>query len=58
MANGVGGNEGGPATFWLGQCPGMQQQGGGSGSSTRTYCDANGACTSSGILGTITTAVY
>ncbi|NJD09738.1 MAG: hypothetical protein FIB01_04590 [Gemmatimonadetes bacterium] len=58
MANGVGGYEGGPAIFWLGQCPGLQQQGGGSGSSTRTYCDANGACTSSGVLGTITTAPY
>jgi hypothetical protein len=58
MANGLGGFEGGPAFFNLGQCPGVAQQGGGSRSSTRTYCDANGACTSSGILGSITTAPY
>jgi hypothetical protein len=58
MANGLGGFEGGPASFNLGQCPGLRQNGGGSRSSTRTYCDANGACTSSGILGTITTAPY
>jgi len=59
MANGVGGYEGAPAAFNLAQCPGVQQQsGGGARSMSRTYCDANGACTSTGILGSITTAVY
>lgn len=56
MSTGVGGYEGQPAAFNLAQCPGVARQGGGSGSSTRTYCDANGACTSSGILGSILTA--
>jgi hypothetical protein len=54
-ANGIGGYEGGSAIFNLGLC-GNRGGGGGGGSSTRTYCDGNGACTSSGILGTITTA--
>jgi len=56
LATGVGGYEGQPATFNLAQCPGVPQQGGGSRSSTRTYCDANGACTSTGVLGSILTA--
>jgi hypothetical protein len=56
MANGVGGYEGGPAYFNLAQCPGVPQQNGGARSMSRTYCDANGACTSTGILGSITTA--
>ncbi len=57
MATGIGGYEGGPAIFNLAQCPGVaQQQGGGARSMSRTYCDANGACTSTGILGSITTA--
>ena len=56
LATGLGGYEGQPASFNLAQCPGVPQQGGGRRSSTDTYCDANGACTSSGILGTITTA--
>ena len=56
MATGLGGYEGQPASFNLGLCPGVSQQGGGRRSSSDTYCDANGACTSSGILGTITTA--
>jgi hypothetical protein len=55
MANGVGGYEGRPAEFNLAQCPGVPQQGGGARSMSRTYCDANGACTSTGILGSITT---
>lgn len=55
MANGLGGYEGGPAFFNLGECPGMRRPSGGRGSSSRTYCDGNGACTTSGILGTITT---
>jgi len=57
LANGIGGYAGQPASFDLGQCPGVARQGGGSGgSSSRTYCDGNGACTTSGILGTITTS--
>jgi len=56
IATGLGGYEGQPASFDLAQCPGAARQGGGGRSSTRTYCDANGACTSTGILGTITTA--
>ncbi|HEY6222678.1 MAG TPA: hypothetical protein VIW26_02760, partial [Gemmatimonadales bacterium] len=55
VANGIGGYEGGPPIFNLAQCPGVPQQNRGS-SSSRTYCDPNGACTTSGILGTITTA--
>jgi hypothetical protein len=53
-ALGVGGIEGGPASFNLALCgpPPGQARGG---SSTRTYCDPSGACTSSGILGTIIT---
>jgi len=55
-AQGLGGYEGGPAIFNLALCGSRGGGGGGGGgSSTRTYCDANGACTSSGILGTITT---
>jgi hypothetical protein len=57
MAQGIGGFEGQPASFNLALCGGGNR-GGGGGSSTRTYCDANGACTSSGVLGTITTAPY
>lgn len=57
LSNGIGGFEGGPAIFNLAQCPGVAQQGGnGARSSSRTYCDANGACTTTGILGSITTA--
>jgi hypothetical protein len=59
MANGVGGFEGEAAFFNLSQCLGVpQQQSGGGHSMSRTYCDANGACTSTGILGSITTAGY
>jgi hypothetical protein len=56
IAAGLGGYEGQPASFNLAQCPGVPQQGGGSNSSSRTYCDANGACTSTGVLGSILTA--
>lgn len=56
MANGVGGYEGQPANFNLAQCPGVPQQGGGARSMSKTYCDANGSCTSTGILGSIITA--
>ena len=55
MASGLGGFEGGPAFFNLAQCPGVAQQSGGPRSMSRTYCDANGACTSTGILGSILT---
>lgn len=56
-ASGLGGLEGQPATFNLAQCPGMANQSSSSSSSmSRTFCDANGACTSTGILGTISTA--
>ncbi len=54
MSSGIGGFEGGPAFFNLAQCPGAQQNSGPR-SMSRTYCDANGACTSTGILGYITT---
>jgi hypothetical protein len=55
LANGIGGYEGQPALFNLSQCPGVQQQSSGPRSMSRTYCDDNGACTSTGILGSITT---
>lgn len=59
LFNGIGGVEGAPPSFYLGQCPGLARQGGGgSGSSSRTYCDGNGNCTTSGVLGTITTGRY
>lgn len=54
-ALGIGGFEGGPAMFNLAQCGARGGQASG-GSRTSTWCDANGACTSSGILGTVTTA--
>ena len=54
-AQGIGGYEGGPPVFNLALCGGASGQNRGGGSSTRTYCDDNGACTSSGVLGTITT---
>ena len=53
-ATGLGGIEGGPISFNLALCgPAPRQSSGGS--STRTFCDPNGACTSTGILGSITT---
>jgi len=55
MSSGIGGYEGGPAFFNLAQCPGVAQQSSGPRSMSRTYCDANGACTSTGILGSILT---
>lgn len=52
-AQGLGGFEGGPATFNLALCgPPPGQRGG---SSTRTFCDPDGSCRSSGILGSILT---
>ncbi len=53
---GLGGFEGQPASFNLAQCRGIAGNQGGTRSMSRTFCDAGGACTSTGILGTITTA--
>ena len=53
--NGIGGFEGGPPNFNLGQCPGIAQQNSGPQSQSRTYCDGNGNCTSTGVLGYIST---
>jgi len=55
LFNGLGGYEGGPAIFNLGQCPGLARQNSGPRSMSRTYCDDNGNCTSTGVLGYITT---
>ena len=55
LFNGLGGYEGGPTSFNLGQCPGLARQNSGARSSSRTYCDNNGNCTSTGVLGYITT---
>jgi hypothetical protein len=55
LFNGLGGYEGGPATFDLGQCPGLARQSGGGRSMSKTYCDNNGNCTSTGVLGYIST---
>jgi len=56
LFNGLGGFEGGPVSFNLRQCPGFaQSSGGGGGSMSRTYCDAGGNCTSTGVLGYIST---
>lgn len=54
-AQGLGGFEGRPATFNLALCgpPPGQRSGG---SSTRTFCDPDGSCRSTGILGSILTA--
>jgi len=56
VATGLGGYEGQPTSFNLAQCPGVTRSQGGGQSMSRTFCDANGACTSTGILGSITTA--
>ncbi|MEQ1804822.1 MAG: hypothetical protein ABL900_05535 [Burkholderiaceae bacterium] len=55
LFNGLGGYEGGPAIFNLGQCPGLARQNSAPRSMSRTYCDDNGNCTSTGVLGYITT---
>lgn len=54
-AQGLGGFEGAPVSFNLALCgpPPGERRGG---SSTRTYCDPDGSCRSSGILGSILTA--
>lgn len=53
-AQGLGGFEGGPVTFNLALCgpPPGQNSGG---SRTRTFCDPDGSCRSTGILGSILT---
>lgn len=51
-ARGAGGFENGPAWFDLSRC-GQQQRSGGS--STRTFCDPDGSCRSSGLWGSILT---
>lgn len=54
-AQGLGGVEGGSPSFNLGLCGATTGQRRG-GSGTDTYCDADGSCRSSGILGSIITA--
>ena len=55
-AYGVGGFEGAPPSFNLALCGGGQSRGGGGGgSSTRTFCDPDGSCRSSGLWGSILT---
>lgn len=54
-AQGIGGFEGRQASFNLSLCgPPAGQRGGGS--STRTFCDADGSCRSTGIFGSILTS--
>lgn len=53
-ARGVGGFENEPAWFDLSRC-GRQQQRSSGGSSTRTFCDPDGSCRSSGLWGSILT---
>lgn len=55
LFNGLGGFEGGPVSFNLRQCPGFARSSGAGGSMSRTYCDAGGNCTSTGVLGYIST---
>ncbi len=55
LFNGLGGFEGGPVSFNLRQCPGFARSSGTGGSMSRTYCDAGGNCTSTGVLGYIST---
>jgi hypothetical protein len=52
---GVGGFEGGPPSFNLALCAGAGGQSRGGGSSTRTFCDPDGSCRSSGLWGSILT---
>jgi hypothetical protein len=54
-AQGRGGIEGGPAIFNLAAC-GQQQGRSSGGSSTRTYCDSAGNCSSHGLLGWVATS--
>lgn len=52
-AQGIGGVEGGPAVFNLAACGSSGRSGG---SSTRTYCDNAGNCSSHGLWGWISTS--
>lgn len=52
---GIGGFEGGPPSFNLALCAGAGGQSRGGGSSTRTFCDPDGSCRSSGLWGSILT---
>ena len=54
-AQGLGGYENMMPSFNLAAC-GAQDRSHGGGSSTRTYCEPDGSCRSSGILGSILTA--
>ncbi len=54
-AQGIGGFEGGPPSFNLALCAGAGGQSRGGGSSTRTFCDPDGSCRSSGLWGSILT---
>jgi len=53
-AQGVGGNEGGPPRFNLALC-GPHGGGRSGGSSSRTYCDAGGNCSTHGLWGWVAT---
>ena len=53
-AQGIGGIEGGPPIFNLAACGGASRNSGGS--STRTYCDSAGNCSSHGLWGWISTS--
>ncbi len=55
-AYGIGGFEGAPPSFNLGLCGHAGGQGRGRGSSTRTFCNPDGSCSSSGLWGSILTA--
>ena len=57
-AQGIGGFEGGPPSFNLALCGGGGNQSRGSGSSTRTFCDPDGSCRSSGLWGSILTVPH
>ena len=54
-AQGLGGFEGRQASFNLALCGASSGQSRGSGSSTRTFCNPDGSCTSSGLWGSILT---
>lgn len=53
---GIGGLEGAPPSFNLALCGGGGGQSRGGGSSTRTFCNPDGSCSSSGLWGSILTA--
>lgn len=55
-AYGIGGFEGAPPSFNLALCGSGSGQSRGRGSSTRTFCNPDGSCSSSGLWGSILTA--